>query len=630
MSKTVLVTGSGGFIGRAVVARLLAKGYRVVAMLRSGSIPPFVPHPNLSTLYADITKYESFCEKVEQVEAVVHLAANKYHPKLSYQVNLTGARNLVRLVKEQKIKGRRVINISSQSTKIKYRGVYGESKRLSDEILEVPELEWTTLKPSLVYGAGSETLFATIRGYVKKLPVVPMIGSGKWELYPLDVEDLAIYISRTIELKHSIHKVYDLGDPKMVTFDQLIGLIEKELKVSKPIFHLPVWIGLPLVYLFGKLMPRLPVTVDNVLGSTQNTHCDPKPAIKELGLKPISTRAGVKKYLGQKKEDKLRIAVVGLGKMGIMHASLLNTMREVRIVAIVDQDKSLGKTAQSMGIAAEFFSSLPEAIKKVRPQAVYICTPTFAHKEVIQVCQKHSLPYFVEKPVFPRYSDWKEVAVKNTDMAGYFWVYKREVEYTKRLLSKSVIGKVKKYEVVLKHSEVFGPKKGWLFKKELSGGGVVANPGPHALSIAQFLFGKGVVKEAKLEYLYKNEVEDKAELGLVHPGGVEGKVLANWSVRGYPVMTIEYKIWGSKGEISFANNTLTVGREGEKQVLPYSKIPATRRAGFVLNPQGGGEAYYRESRAFVEKVISGRGFVNDMAFARKVEKIISESYEKAK
>jgi predicted dehydrogenase/nucleoside-diphosphate-sugar epimerase len=633
--KTILVTGANGFIGKTVTTELLKAGYNVVAMIRSGSLTPFAPHKNLSVLRADITEYDSYANRIKNVEAIVHLAANKYHPKLSFAVNLAGAHHMVRLCKENKFKTKRLINISSQSTKIKFRGVYGESKRQSDEIIEQESIDWTTLKPSLVYGAGDETLFQTIRKYTEKLPVVPVIGNGTWELYPIDVIDLSQAIIKTIETPKSIHKVYDLGDPKKITFDNLVRLIQKEIGISKPIVHVPAIIGLVGVYVATKLIPGFPISVDNVLGSTQNTDCNPKPAIKDLQLKLVSTKAGVAKYLGKTEKPGKKIVMVGLGKMGIMHATALSVVPGAHIVAIVDQDESLGQTALSMGIDAHFYPSLKEALAHESVDAVFICTPTFAHKEIIELCLAKNIPFFVEKPVYTNYQDFKSLMktkykkTLSASVAGYFWIYKREIEYTKKLLSDNVIGTVKSYSIDLKHSEVFGPKKGWLFKKSLSGGGVLANPGPHAFSIIQYLFGKGLVTGAKIEYLYGNEVEDKAKLSLSHKS-IEGTLEANWSIKGYPVMQIEYEIRGTTGSIKFSNKELVIKSGKKITKLPYYAIPVNHKV-YNLNPKSGGEAYYIEDQQFIDSLMSSKHKnTNDLQFASDIEAMINEAYEKGK
>lgn len=636
MKQKILVTGAGGFIGKVVTQELLKAGYQVIAMIRPNAAMPFEPHPNLEILRADITEYSTYVNSVKDATAIVHLAANKYHPKLSYLVNLAGAQNVVRLCKENKFKTKRVINISSQSTKIKWRGVYGESKRQSDEILEQREIDWTTLKPSLVYGEGEETLFQTIAKYSLSLPVVPVIGNGKWELYPIDVVDLAQAIISCLEKPKSIHKVYDLGDPRKINFDGLVRLIQKQVGIYKPIMHVPALIGLVGVYCATKILPGLSITVDNVLGSTQNTDCRPQKAIKELGLKLTPLQSGIVKYLGSNASGRKSIIMVGLGKMGIMHSSVLQTIPGCRIVAIVDQDVTLGQTALSMGIEAKFYPSLKQALDNHRADAVFICTPTFAHKEIIDLCLSQKIPFFVEKPIYTTYDDFRELMtngnkkVINQSASGYFWIYKREVGYVKKMIEAGKIGTITSYSVDLKHSEVFGPKSGWLFKKKLSGGGVLANPGPHAFSLIQYLFGTGEVTRSKIWYLYGNEVEDKAEIKLSHPQAIQGELKANWSIKGYPVMTIEFDIKGSKGSIKFSDNKIVIKTKSKTTTLPYYKIPRNHPV-FNLNPKSGGDAYYIEDKIYIESLLNkARSSVNNIDFASKVESMISEAYEKAK
>ncbi len=635
MKQHILVTGAGGFIGKTVVAELLAAGYSVQAMVRPGSIPLFPPHPNLSILWADITDYDSFAHQTKKVDVIVHLAANKYHPKLSWKVNLSGAHNLVRLISEKKVRRNRLINISSQSTKIRFRGVYGESKRKSDEIIENSNIAWTTLKPSLVYGEGTDTLFQTIRRYVEKLPAVPVIGNGAWELYPIAAEDVAHAIINSIERPATIGKIYDLGAPNKITFDELIRLIQKELKVAKPILHIPAIIGLMGVYAATKIIPHFPISIDNVLGSTQNTSCNPRLAIRELGLTLVPIAAGVKKYLHAPESHGVRIAMVGLGKMGIMHSTVLSTIPGAKIVALVDRDETLGATALSMGIQAQFYPSLEEALAAEQIEAVFICTPTFAHKEILRLCLDRRIPFFVEKPVFTQYIDFAatfkptDKAVLGKSIAGYFWMYKREVALTKELLTKGAIGKVSNYTVTLKHSEVFGVKKGWLFKKALSGGGVLANPGPHAFSLIQYLMGKGKVVSSHLRYIYKNEVEDEAKVELTHSSGVMGTLNASWSVPKHPVMTIEFEIVGTKGKIIYKDTVLTLIQGKKRTVWQYAQIPFHHEV-YNLNPKSGGEAYYVEDAQFIAGLTKKKQGGTDLAFAANVEAMINEAYAKAK
>ncbi len=632
--KTVFVTGAGGFIGKVVVEGLLSCGYTVIAMVRPQAVTSLQPDDRLTLLRADITDFESYANKLQSVNVVVHLAANKYDPKLAPIVNLSGAENIARLFTEKKLKGNRLINISSQSTKIKYKGVYGKTKDQSDHILQKETIDWITLKPSLVLGNEIGSLFTSIVYFTRTLPFVPVIGNGKWQVYPIAVEDVTAAIIAAIESDTTIHRIYDLGSKRMVTFDNFIREIQNAIGIKRRIVHIPMWLGLSLTWLMARVVPNLPISTDNILGSNQHTNCNPLPAIKDLKLKPLSLSQAVDKYLGIK-EPRPRIAVVGLGKMGILHATVLSAIDNSLVCALVDRDVSLAKTAQSMGINAKVYTSLDVALAEVAIDGVYICTPNFSHIEIMQTCIAHNLPFFVEKPVVIHPDDLVKIIksspkqLRAKSASGYLWPYRREVQYVKQLLDKNAIGEVINYSITLKHSEVFGPKKGWLFNRKLSGGGVLMNPGPHAVSVVHYLFGTPVVDDAKVTYLYGNDVEDVAEIQLAHAKGIKGTLLASWSVVGYPIATIEFSITGSLGSIAYEDNLLTIRQKGKPvRKLTYPLIPAKSDI-FDLNPKVSGECFYQEDRAFIQSLVLPKPMVNDLSFALAIEKTIQRCYEKS-
>ena len=56
----------------------------------------------------------------------------------------------------------------------------------------------------------------------------------------------------------------------------------------------------------------------------------------------------------------LKVAIVGLGKMGVMHAAMCSAAPGIEVAALVDVDPKLGGQVQSMGVEAPIFSSLDE------------------------------------------------------------------------------------------------------------------------------------------------------------------------------------------------------------------------------------------------------------------------------
>ncbi|HEX6343388.1 NAD-dependent epimerase/dehydratase family protein [Umezawaea sp.] len=106
----VLVTGASGFIGGAVVARLVAAGHAVRALAHEADVPAGV-----ESARADLRDRDSLVRAADGVDAVVHLAAvarvreSFERPLHHYEVNVGGTVNLLSALPE----GSRVVFVST-------------------------------------------------------------------------------------------------------------------------------------------------------------------------------------------------------------------------------------------------------------------------------------------------------------------------------------------------------------------------------------------------------------------------------------------------------------------------------------------------------------------------------------
>ncbi len=148
IDNMILVTGAGGFLGKDIVKHLLVHGWRVRAMIRSAVNLPFLGNGKLEVVYGDMRDAASLKAAMKDVCAVVHLAASKSDEKDSDDVNVEGARRIVLACREEGCK--RIINISTQSVKIKQKGIYARTKREAEEVLHSSGLQVTSLRPSIV------------------------------------------------------------------------------------------------------------------------------------------------------------------------------------------------------------------------------------------------------------------------------------------------------------------------------------------------------------------------------------------------------------------------------------------------------------------------------------------------
>jgi NADH dehydrogenase len=289
-ARLILVTGAGGFIGQRVVDHLSRSGFAVRAFMRKASLAP--AGPGVSIALGDMTDAASVDRAIAGCSAVVHLAAAKQDERWSDDVNTGGAQRLVDACRRNGCL--RVINISTQSVRIPRKGAYACTKAAADALFRASGLEVTTLFPSLVYGGGLEAIFGTLARTVRGLPVVPVLGNGRWRSAPVDVDDVAAAIVACLGAPLTIGREYDLGGPSLIGFDELLDRIGEAVGAgARPKLHVPLPLALVAARVLALLLPSPPISVSNVLGSNQDTAIDIGPAARDFGFAPIEFDVGL-------------------------------------------------------------------------------------------------------------------------------------------------------------------------------------------------------------------------------------------------------------------------------------------------------------------------------------------------
>jgi NADH dehydrogenase len=635
------VTGAAGFIGRDLVDYLLSLGWNVKAFVRAGRENEIDAEERVATVSGDMCDASSLHEAIAGVGAVVHLAARKSDESDSDEVNVRGAERLIEACRKGGV--RRIVNVSTQSVKLRRLGDYGRTKLEAERILHESGLDVTTLRPSVVYGPDLTGVFARMRHFLLHLPLIPIIGDGTWPSRPVYVRDVSKAIAACLSRDATIGEIYDLGGPDKVTMDEFLDAIGSAHGIRRPKLHIPKTLGLAIARVLARFVERPPVTVSNVLGSTQDTACDPSRAVKELGLDPVGLTAGLELLLDDEIRLRhrtngriLKIAVVGLGKMGLFHSALLRTIAGVRLVAAADTNRGREASMRSMGINVPFFQSLEELLNERSPEAVLICTPTFAHYEDVKLCLERGVNVLVEKPLAAnavRSRDLAELAARQrvVHAVGYHLAYSPVFERARDLLTEGVIGEPETYRAQLQHAEVLGPKHGWMFDRDLAGGGLVRNTASHLIFLLEWFFGHPAQLTAKVGSTYSSSIEDTVTASLEYPNGTVGTIDASWSVPGKDILEVQMRVEGTRGSLTVTAEDIRL--ELEEPSLGFAvgrhRLHSSDLAVagvFDLAPEASGAAYYRQDEGFISDITDGRQPRTAFDAAASAEEVIDAIY----
>jgi nucleoside-diphosphate-sugar epimerase len=288
----VAVTGATGFIGLHTVRAVLAAGDEPVAVVRpSGDAAP-LRALGIAPAYAELTDELALAAAFERCAAVVHLAGGGFPDRrTTWQTNVEGTRHVIAACRGAGVP--RLLVASTVTVTRERLGAYGESKRAAERLALESGLDAAVVRFAFVYGAGRTGVFARLVEAVRRLPIVPIVGSGKLDIAPVYVDDVASAIVAAVHRDKPIGgRVYTLAGPP-ASLDELVHDVLTQLGMRKRTVHLPGLLALALSRLVSPL-PNPPLTRDNVLGMLQAADHDSALARSELAFDPRPLADGLR------------------------------------------------------------------------------------------------------------------------------------------------------------------------------------------------------------------------------------------------------------------------------------------------------------------------------------------------
>lgn len=250
----------------------------------------------------------------------------------------------------------------------------------------------------------------------------------------------------------------------------------------------------------------------------------------------------------------VRGGVIGFGRMGLTHYSILNTHPDVQFVAVCDTSKFMLKNLKRY-TSLKLFNDYQRMLDEVEMDFVIVATPTISHGEIVKAAIQKGLHMFVEKPFSLTAREGSELVemVEGTELVnqvGYFLRFNDVLLVVKQLIDENLIGDVIHYKnemygcTVLKSS-----KSSWRSKKEM-GGGCMLDFASHCIDLVSFLFGAvEAASGSVLKCIYSADVEDAVYTMLEHKNGPCGNIMVNWSDSSYRRPFNRIEIFGTKGKI---------------------------------------------------------------------------------
>jgi NADH dehydrogenase len=141
------------------------------------------------------------------------------------------------------------------------------------------------IRPAVMFGP-DDAFLNTLVKLLKRLAVYPMFGRGGTRLQPVDVEDVAEAIARGLQPTARNPVTYELGGPRVYTFEELLKAVAERLGKTPILLSLPfpIWRSLARV---AEMLPEPPLTRNQVeLMEVDTVASAGMPGFAALGIAP--------------------------------------------------------------------------------------------------------------------------------------------------------------------------------------------------------------------------------------------------------------------------------------------------------------------------------------------------------
>lgn len=192
--------------------------------------------------------------------------------------------------------------------------------------------------------------------------------------------------------------------------------------------------------------------------------------------------------------SKVRVGIIGIGEIGTTkHLTQLCAHKdEVEVAALCDIEKERCEKANAdFGLNAKIYTDYKEMVADDSLDVIHVCTPNPLHAEMAIAALNSGKHCYCEKPIACTYEDAKKIlAARDASgkqlASGTQWRYNTATVEMKRMFDRGEFG-----DVFYIRSSQLRPRRlpayGVYTSKELNGGGVLMDGGPHSIDLPMWL-----------------------------------------------------------------------------------------------------------------------------------------------
>jgi len=264
--KKIVLPGGAGLVGQNLVARLMAKGYTNIVVLdkhRANLAVLKQIQPDITVEYADLAELGDWQRHFVGADVVVMLQAQIGGNDLQDFVrnNINSTRLVLDAIKANDVQY--LVHISSSVVESVADDFYTNTKKDQEKMVLESGIPCPVLRPTLMFGWFDRKHLGWLSRFMKKVPVFPIPGHGRYMRQPLYVGDFCNIIISCIE--HRVRDgVFNISGHEQVDYIDIIREIKRATRAGTVILRIPFWLFHALLWVWGLFDKNPPFTTQQL------------------------------------------------------------------------------------------------------------------------------------------------------------------------------------------------------------------------------------------------------------------------------------------------------------------------------------------------------------------------------
>ncbi|WP_274363432.1 complex I NDUFA9 subunit family protein [Paenibacillus thermotolerans] len=260
----VFLTGASGYVGSAILSKLVAQGFDVCCLVRRRKAGAAAGGDTVTEIEGDLLKPETYEHALGQCDAVIHLVGIiRENPRKGVtfeRIHKDGTGKLIDACARSGFAeaggNRRFIHMSALGARQSTDSAYFRTKWEAEERLRASGIPYVIFRPSVIFGPRDE--FVNMLAGLVKLPLTPVIGDGQYRMQPVSLSTVSdVFVKALTE--GPTGAAFDVGGPDQLTYDNMLREIAAAMGRSVRLMHVPLPLMKPAVALFERF-PLFPIT----------------------------------------------------------------------------------------------------------------------------------------------------------------------------------------------------------------------------------------------------------------------------------------------------------------------------------------------------------------------------------